>query len=56
MVVEIQVNQWLTNNKLVFFIRVNPWIDTQNNISSQRWEKNIGHCVMNTQMSFFWKR
>jgi hypothetical protein len=52
MVVEIQVNQWLTENEFVFFIGVNPWTDTQNNILNQSCEKNTRHCAMNTKVPF----
>jgi len=54
MVTNIQANQWLTENELVFFTKVNPLTNTQNNILSQRCKKNIGHCAMNTKMPFLW--
>jgi hypothetical protein len=55
-VTNIQTNRWVIDNELVFFTKVIPWTNTQNDISNQRCEKNIGHCVMNIKMSFLWKR
>ncbi len=34
MATEMKVSRWLTKKKLVFFIGVNPWIDTQNKRSN----------------------
>jgi hypothetical protein len=56
MVMELQMNRWLIENKFVFFTRVNLWTNTRNNRSSQSFETNIGHCAMNTKMPFLWKR
>jgi hypothetical protein len=56
MVVEIQVNQWLTTNEFVFFIGVNPWTETQNNRLNQSCEKNTRHYAMNTKVPFLYKR
>jgi hypothetical protein len=50
------MNQWLIENKLVFFFGINPWIDTKNSKSSQRCKNNIRHCAMNIKMSFLWKK
>jgi hypothetical protein len=51
-----QMNQWLTRNILVIFIRLSPWIDTQNNKLNQSCMNNIKHCDMSTRMQHFWKR
>jgi len=42
MVVEMQVGRWLIKNELVFFTRINLWIDMKNSRSSQSCKKNIG--------------
>jgi len=34
MATDMKMSQWLTKKNLVFFIEVNPWIDTQNKRSN----------------------
>ncbi len=51
-----QMNQWLTRNILVIFIRFNPWINTQNNKLSQSCMNNIEHCDVSTRMQHLKKK
>lgn len=51
-----RLNLWLTKNVLVISIRLNPWIDIQNNILSQSCMNDIRRCVMNIKMPHLWKR
>jgi hypothetical protein len=37
------------SDSVVFFIGINPWIDTKNSKSSQIYKKKVGHCAMNTK-------
>ncbi len=51
-----QVNQWLTKNVFITFIRLNSWIGTQNNKLSWKCMNDIRHYAMSTKMPHCWKR